>query len=307
MKNSKDNIFSEFSSILKSQKIESIDEANLLLAKLAAKQNSLGRSEFLGLSPNQMNLILYNNFENGKFLTLNRASHDFLSEIPIVQQAVFILNKIAQAKELKLTEKGSLPRALVQEFWAEFVNDDFHFKPSRESECLEATRLRSVLEGSGLLKVRNKKLTLTKKSEAILEARDLNTLYLKIFESFLNIWNWACMDRFPDFDIVQTAGLYSFFMLREKFNEISSITEIGSEFIRAFPRAFEEEGFVLFDSPEESFLRCYDVRFLNRVCVPLGILTRVGKHNPFSRGLKSRYQVTPFFKEAFLFNEEIGS
>ena len=294
---------SELKLVMQGQIFKSIEEANDFLKKYQEKRNNTGVKAFCGLSPSQMQIVLYQPLSIGRFIRIDTANPFIFEQTQLITQAYFLLNKIHASNELKLTEKGNLPRALVKEFWFLFnINERYSFEPNREEDCPELTRLKCLLDYAGLIQKRSKKLRLSKKGFKILNEKRSADLYVLLVEAYFNDWNWSYMDRYSENQIIQMAGQFSLMLISELAQDWISVEEIGNAFVRAFPGAVNDAQ-DLFDlgTPEESLIRCLSTRFLDRVCLPLGIIEWENIESPFTK-LSDKFKVTEFFKNTFSFD-----
>lgn len=87
----------------------------------------------------------------------------------------------------------------------------------------------------------------------------------------------------------------------EQAQEWVTVEEIGKQFIKVFPKSLDDAD-PFWDSPEEGFIRCYTTRFLQRVCLPLGIIEEAKTDSPFLN-MKDKFKVTSFFERTFSFDK----
>lgn len=86
----------------------SIDEINKLLFHYQKQQNNKAIDDFDGLSPIQMNDLLYHPLSEKSILQLREADENVLKQVPLFQLAESLLRLINAADRLKLTAKGNL-------------------------------------------------------------------------------------------------------------------------------------------------------------------------------------------------------
>lgn len=264
-------------------------------------QNNLPKSPFLGLSPSQMHGILYAPFTlNNEIFSFKTSSEEGLKEIPLVKQALFLLEKIQEKKELKTTQKGNFPRALVLDLYFEFFSKKkYAHKPSKEDNLPEATRLKHVLDMAGLIKKRNSKFSLTKKAEKILEQNDLAQLFELMIDPLFNKWNWGYSDRLSELMLVQSSAIFNLYLLHKMAQNWIHSDELGKAYLEAFPALVNEaSGFF---EPDREVINCFEIRFLSRMCLPLGLVEaqEVETESILSENL---YKVSKFFKDSLVFH-----
>lgn len=293
----------EFKKFIAQMKADTLEDANRQLAAHSNKMNTMGRADFLGLSPTQMQQLLYTKFENQIFLTIKDGDPTLFENAPIMKQARFILEKIDTVKGLKLTQTGKLPRALVQDFWAQFVKSEaMRWMPHKEDDCMDLTRCWAVLERAGFLKKGRSKIAVTKKGLEQLEKKDSAQFYRQLFSSFFNKWNWGYGDLYSDLQIIQMAGSFNLFLLKKMAGSDSFHgSKISQLFLKAFPSATREIS-PTWRSAEEEVMGAFQLRFLVRACIPLGILIQQDAGS-ISAKLSDIYKTTPLFEKVFYFNE----
>ena len=107
-----------------------------------------------------------------------------LNEIPIIQQALFLLQEAGSVNGIKLTaETGSLGRNFVQAFWDKFIKKsekDVVFRPTRELECPEATRIHFLLSEYKYVRKFKGKTIITEKGRTVLNGGTFDKLYFDL-------------------------------------------------------------------------------------------------------------------------------
>ncbi|MBA2403424.1 MAG: hypothetical protein H0V66_01525 [Bdellovibrionales bacterium] len=289
---------------LDKKEVGSLDEMNQQVSIIIEKFNSLPVAPFLGLSPTQMSNILYRplSFENDVF-TFECQNINKFKEVPLFRHSMFLLNKLKNEGEIKATQIGNLPRALVREMYNEFFFEERYARlPNNEDDVLGITMVKHVLEISGLMKKRTGKFSLTKKGENLLVKDGQAQIFNEVILTFLNEWNWAYGDGYPEFYQIQRSVVFNLYLLHKKCQDWVSDKEIGQFYLNAFPTLVQEAKWPF--SPEDEVINCFSIRFLNRVCLPLGLLE--AKEEVVEKGKRIEYyRVTRFFKESFGFKETV--
>ena len=107
------------------KEFNSPEELNWELKRFSHNQNNLPKAPFLGLSPSQMHHILYSPFSlNNGLFHFECQSPEELTNIPLLEQSLYFLNKLNQVGPMKATQKGNLPRAFVIEFYRKFFSNN---------------------------------------------------------------------------------------------------------------------------------------------------------------------------------------
>jgi hypothetical protein len=287
------------------REFESIEEVNRELSTYYNDYNNRPIDTFLGLSPTQMAVVLNTSFTLGNIVfEVEDVVKEEIIQIPLMKQVLHFLNKLKEAVELKATQKGNLPKAFVIELYEEFFKDDkYARKPCREDDLPQATRLKHLLEMAGLMKKRNNKFSLTKKATIIIEKSKIKDLFELIFTVFANKWNWGFFDGYPEMYMIQRSVAFNFLIIHNKCKDWTLDDVLGKAYLEAFPEIVREIPPISYSTPEQRAINCFNVRFLSRFCVPMGILEvkhkRVKKEKYFET--VEYYKTTEFFNKNFKF------
>lgn len=279
---------------LEGRSFESLDPANEYLTRISRRLNQAPVSAFLGLSPDQMHRTIYSPFRfNTDFVFFNDKNPSRLEEIPLLNQALYFLNRVKDAKQMKATQKGNLPRAFVRELHKKFFkNELFSFTPNNEQDCPQAERLKHLLMMSGFLKKRLNKYSLTKRGENVLKTP--SELYLNLFYTLANKFNWGYLDRYPQFQIIQNALAFNLLLLLKKASNWVPNKELGRFFLEAFPM-IQNEANQNWGDAEDQVMNCFSLRFLERFALPMGLIEIDKKGIYFDKNVHCR--TSSFFKE----------
>jgi hypothetical protein len=295
-------VFDEMRAAMKGQAFESIEKAEAFADAWLGKKNAEPKSEFLGLSPEQMHRMMYRAFEEtSDVVTLNRnLSSEKILEIPIVKEAVYFLRRLGELQPLKATAKGNLPRAFACEIHDRFPEDpEFPHSIVSEEDDMKLSSLRHILEMCGWIKKRNRKFYLTQKGK-ILNGKGFGPDdFHHLFQTYMRKFNWASRDLYPELGIIQQAFLFSCYILHRKAKPCANANELSAYFVQAFPAVINTEERDL--SSEESLrLAKYSfyVRFIERFCEYFGLVT-IEKKEKRSLQLDYLIRTTPFFGEMF--------
>jgi tetratricopeptide (TPR) repeat protein len=284
----------------KEGEFSSIDEMNEELQRISTNQNSLPVSPFLGLSPDDMHGIIYSPFslDNNifKFGCENIAE---IKKIPFVTQAVYFLKKLKKNNFIKATQKGNLSKAFVVEIYHEFFSKEKYSRlPNREDDLPQLTRLKHILDMAGLIKKRSSKFSLTKKGEKLVNNEDSLELFRILTDILFNKWNWGYSDGYSELYLIQQTAVFNIHILCKKAQDWVLDKELGKSYLEAFPMLVNEVEAGYF-GPEDEIVNSFCIRFLNRICLPLGFLEIKEEGKGFER--KEFYRVTSLFKNIFSF------
>lgn len=289
-----------FEESLEGRDFYSLGELNEELRRFSDNQNSLPKAPFLGLSSAQMHRIIYSPFSlKNEIFYFQCEDLEELTKIPLLTQALYFLNKLNQVGQLKATQKGNLPRAFVIELYHEFFsNSHYCYVPNKESDSFPSTRLKYLLFMSGLIKKRSNKFSLTKKGERILVKKKMRELFDELIHSFFNKWNWG-VGLYPEFSLMQDSAVFNLHLLNKIAQDWILDEEIGKAYLCAFPELAHEVNHNYW-SPEKKVTWSFSVRFLERVCLPMGLLELKEEGEKYI-DRKTYYKVSPFFKRCFEF------
>ena len=106
------------------------------------------------------------------------------------------LNRLYESGEMKATQKGNLPKAFVMELYQKFFSkEECLITPNKEDDLPEATRLKCILNMTGLIKKRKNKFYLTQKGRSLIKEKKVRELFDKLVLAFFNKWNWGGFRR----------------------------------------------------------------------------------------------------------------
>jgi len=281
-KNLPPNDASEVSSFIKAhiqnKEFSSLKELNQELNQLVHHHNTKPIDDFLNLSPNQMRYALYNPFSlKNEIFTFEYGNHfeKNIQKIPLLDQALYFLNKLYEIGAMKATKKGNLPVFFVKELYQKFfLNEKYILIPHKEEDLIEVIRLKYILNIAGLIKKRYNKFSLTKKGEKLIKDKKIKELFNQLVLTLFNKLNWATFDLYSELPFLQASAMFNLHLVNKKAEDWISGEELGKIFLRAFPNLiFDIDKSAIFD-PETEIVQCFNVRFLDRVCLLLGFLER---------------------------------
>ena len=289
---------------IENKEFSSLKELNQELNQFSHNHNKKPMDDFLGLSPAQMQYILYNPFSlTNEIFTFEYGSHfeQNIKEVSFLEQALYFLNKLYESGEMKATQKGNLPKSFVMELYQKFFSkEEYIITPHKEDDLPEAKRLRYILNMAGLIKKRKNKFYLTQKGESLIKDKKIKELFDKLVLIFFNKWNWGAFDGYSELPLIQTSVVFNIHLLNKKAKNWISGEELGGVFLKAFPDLiFDVDKGSYFD-PKTEIINCFNIRFLERVCLPLGFLDRK-RNNRSIKGV-NYYKLSPFFKQHFKFS-----
>jgi len=227
--------------------------------------------DFEGFSSTDMHYLVYNTFSPDSPFQIKRNIPDnILDQIPFLLQIEFLLSRINDIGELKLTAKGFLPTTLVKEVYElglikdEAIEDGItKLYAETSSQPIQLTRM--ITELAGFTKKRYNKLTLTKAWRDKLLKKNRQDIFLQTFATFAQKFNWGYFDGYSS----QATGPIGFafsLLLLSKYGDSERLDNFYSEkYFRAFPSLidlFKEDRWVT--DINKSFNSCYSIRTFDR-------------------------------------------
>lgn len=268
---------------------KSLEEINKELKKRANAHNSAAKKDFEGLSPEQMAQLEYNFPSGASPLTMNELKENQLEKCPLLMQVRFLIDNMKGGKELKLTKTGALSGKLVKEIYSlghlknQMIEEGIS-KLNKESDAMEISITRILLEMSSLAKKRNGKLSLTKKGEK--HADDGNVILREILTVLLKKFNWAYYDRYESESIGRVNPAFSLLLLKKYGSDKRAAEFYSQKYFKAFPWFAEGGG---------NLYQCYELRTFERYFHFMGFVQVEQKHFLGPVNLKK----TVFFDQLF--------
>ena len=239
------------------------------------EQNNRGIPDFEGYSPTEMQFILYDTFGKNSPIQLLELSEPDYNNIPILKQIKYLLKIIDEKGELRLTAKGFLPTKIVSNIYdQEFIKDEMIesgiSKLYKETDSMSINLTRILSELSGIIKKRNKKLSLTKKGKK--ELNDNRKLFENIITTFGTRFNWAYYDGYGNNQIGQLGFGFSLILISKYGSEKREDSFYSKKYLSAFPLLIEQIEPSNFRPREKQASDCYSLRTFDRFLDYFGII-----------------------------------
>lgn len=227
--------------------------------------NNRPNPEMEGLSPLQMHRLLrYPLAEESWFGLRSNLADETILRMPMMKVLITLLLRIAEQKEMKLTQTGNLPRKIVQELYHLYNADKpskYDRVPLSENDWGIIMEIHFIIRDIGWCKKRNNKISLTNVGKKLLEKprAELFEAFLKFQLFKVNIgWN----DGYPDSPGMQACLPFALFLLYKYGKEQRFDHFYSSAYLKAFPAILEEFPGNHYSPPEEQFKRAYNFRFI---------------------------------------------
>jgi|GEM_PF-2910193 hypothetical protein len=190
--NAATELIKEFKVAMGGRRFSSMAELQAAFEQFQDEAQNRGLDDFLGISPNQMHLILYSDPREAEaFLAVGEGlNRDHVKDIPLLRRCVFLLERLKTEGNLLLTESGYLNTAFLSE-WYEHgpLQEDLeqvpHKAPRSESASPVLGMARYVCEDAGLVGHSGRCLALSKRGHGFLAPDRVGDLYRELFYSYL--------------------------------------------------------------------------------------------------------------------------
>lgn len=241
----------------------SLAEAQAVANRVMERRNRTPLAEFSGLSPEQMHWFLDFPFSSPGIASFVE-DLNCQPEAPAIKLFSILADAIG-TDGLKATAKGNLPRQFCQEaaraYWKIYPDKALSGGINMEPDFFDLHTVRIVAGMAGLIRKYKDRFILTKKCRLAMES-GIGSVYLELFRTYTQTFNWAYHDRYPDLAIVQRSFLYTLYLLHKHGSEFRPPEFYKEKFIQAFPMALEEVPDRPYATSEKTIGRCYAFRSL---------------------------------------------
>lgn len=262
---------------LEGRQFNSLEEAQTFLDQYTQQQNRRPMDEFHGLSPEQMHQMLNFPFASPELVRF--------PEVLNATPAAPILTLFQQLTDaigdqgLKPTAKGNLPRNFCREaalaYWGEETCQERtrYGGINREEDFADLNVTRLVAELAGLIRKYKGRFILSRDCRRLLAGDGMAAIYPKLFRAYVEQFNWAYRDGYPELRFIQNAFLFTLYLLM-RYGDISRPQMFYEDaFLRAFPMLLDEVPSSEVFSPDETVRHSYTWRALVHFAGFLGLAT----------------------------------
>ena len=262
-------------SIINGGDAKSMEELNQWVAEFMDSYNRRTLAEFEGYSPEQMESIIHDQWEENSIVTFKRLDDADFEQIPIFRQFMCLIDIIKRDGKIKLTATGALPVKLVSEIYKQGVPDEDierdGGKIRLEAECLTAELTHVLAKFMRIIKEQKGVMTLTKSGEKLIENKQ--TLLELMVKTFSTEFNFAYFDMFESEETAILGNVFSLILLSKYGNEKRSYKFYAEKYFAAFPTLLDDFSSIA-NSDENWAERCYERRTFEVYFANFGLIER---------------------------------
>jgi hypothetical protein len=146
------------------------------------------------------------------------------------------------------------------------------------------------LELSGLLRKTKGRFFLTRKYHQLNNQLKNSALYLNLFQTCCQKFNWGYWDRYPEIPLIQQSFLFTLYLLRKHGDQWKPSGFYVEAFIKAFPMVVDEVETRPYLTAEEQIRNSYGLRALERFLTFMGLagIEKIPGEKLFSREYRIR-------------------
>ncbi|MEA3362128.1 MAG: SEC-C metal-binding domain-containing protein [Thermodesulfobacteriota bacterium] len=275
-----DDVFAEsraeIRELLQSHDFDSLDEANDVLDAHFSRKNRIGNPDFSGLSPEQMNAILYDPFDSPDYIRFSK-SFEREYESPILTLFSLLVEAIGE-EGLKPTAKGNLPQRLCRDAASRYLGSKteplptLHRRVNKEDDFFDLHVTRIVAEMAGLVRKYRGKFILSRECRRILKKQGVMGVYPLLFRTYIEEYNWGYGDGYEDLPFIQQSFAYTLYLLQLFTAQWQHQSVLEERYVRAFPMLLAEIPGSDYFPPEQQLSSCYTLRAICRFAAFFGLV-----------------------------------
>lgn len=268
---------SEVKELLKGKSFGSLEEINTFLRQQMKQRNQAPNDDFHNLSSEQMHRFLHFPFETPQLVTFSTCL-DSKPQAPILSLFNLLVEAIGD-DGLRATATGNLPRKFCRESAQSFLGEKEYQRWSRfgelrsEPEFREMHVTRLVAELAGLIRKYKGKFILSKECRKLLVGQGQSAIYPRLFQAFIQKYNWGFQDHFEEIPFIQQSFLFSLYLLSRYGQDWQANIFYEDCFLRAFPSLLPQiQPLGSYFSPEQVVRLSYSARCLERFAQFMGLV-----------------------------------
>jgi hypothetical protein len=265
----------ELRKALQGRQFNSLEEAQAFAEQHMQQQNRRPVDDFHGLSPEQMYQMLNFPFTSPELVRFPTVL-DTEPSAPLLR--LFSLMTEAFGEQgLKTTAKGNLPRQFCRDSALAYWGDETYQERTRygginkEDDFSDLHITRLVAELAGLIRKYKGRFILSRDCRKLLAGNGLAAIYPKLFRTYVQQFNWSYRDRYPELRFIQSAFLFTLYLLMCYGDTWRPHEFYEDSFLRAFPAVLDEIPPGSLMTPEEELRNCYTWRTLVHFAGFLGL------------------------------------
>lgn len=275
-------IVGELAESMKGRSFGSLKEAQAFAHWHVSRQNRQARADFEGLSPEQMNSLLYSPFDSPQIVTFPKLL-DVVTAAPLARLFRLLIDALGESG-LKSTSTGNLPRNFCREAALAFHGEEGYREVTRfggintEPDFPELHVTRLVAELAGFVRKYGGKFILGKNCRDLLATEGVQAIYPVLFETFVRQYEWGYQDRYPEFPFIQSSFLFTLLLLTRYGDQWRPDSFYVEHYLQAFPALLRDAPESSYWTHEELVGKCYSLRTLQRFAEFLGLveIQRIG-------------------------------
>jgi len=228
----------EVQEVLERESFANLEEVNKRLQELSEAHNRRPMPDFDGLSPLEVNQLIYGDWEAHKPpLVLNRQlSWNQLERVEILTNTRLFLSALLESNGTKATSAGNLNLNFVgrmvdeMSFPPAFLEDFGSPRKQRSETYVFPLHILRVVAGlGGLIRKTKGSFYVTRKGVQMSRQDSAGELYVKLFQTFFRKFNLAYLDNGPECPGVQQTIAYSLFMFARHAGDWVSPKELAKK------------------------------------------------------------------------------
>ncbi len=298
-------IMDELKRKLAAQDFASEAELQTAVNEFMHGHNTTPRDDLAGLSPEQMHRLLNHPFDSPSLLSFPETLESY-PQAPIVILFELLTAGIGE-KGLKPTATGNLPRNFCRETALEYWGSDLYrqiirrHSPNSELDFSDLHVTRLVAQLAGLIRKYKGRFILSRECRSLLRGSGLAGIYPRLFRAYVQSFNWAYLDIYPEDGFIQSSFAFTLYLLTRHGAVPRSNHFYEDELLRVFPQLLDEQPMHQYISAEEQIRACYTRRSLSNFAELFG-LAEINELNDDPLDHELQVQKTPLLREVVRFN-----